>query len=239
MAETVLSVISEVSKRVGLGAQTSAFSSTDDGVQQMVALLNEVGQEVVERVRWQWVVRRVTITTVAAETQGNIETLTGVELDSIANGTFWYDTLRRPMYGPLDDKDYQLVKAFIPAGPEYSYRIQGTQLLINPVPPAGDTISCVIRTKYWLLAVDGATYRKAIGADTDTLLMDPDLAKLGLKARWKAEKGLPYAEDQRAYEMALASRANKTGTKPALNMADGPMDSYLPGIWVPAGTWPL
>lgn len=237
MAETVLQVVREVSKRIGLGDLTTVYSNGDDGVQQLLALFNEVGQEAVERYRWQWTMRRATFNSIAQESQGNLETLLNVSLDMVSSCTIWDDTLRRPVYGPMTDQNYQVEKSFVGTGPFYNYKIMNNQLLINPVMPAGHSMSCIIRTKYWLVDQTQTVYRNTVGADTDILLLDADTAKLGLKAKWKAEKGLPYAEDLRSYETMLASRAAKTGTQRPLQLDGGSESTWQPGIVVPYGNW--
>jgi hypothetical protein len=236
MADTVLKIVQTVAKRAGIPVPSILTSSSDTQVIQLQALLDEVGQDLITRFRWQELTRRAPFTSIAAESQGTISTLLGVEPEALVSMTVWDTTLQQPLYGPLSDSEYQLQKALVPAGPAYQYRIQNNELLILPTIPAGHTLSVIYRVKSWL--INGSTLKQAITADDDVPLLDDVMITQGLMARWKEEKGLPYAENARRFESMAISKAIKSGTKPTLYL-DGPREEVVPGIIVPAGNWPL
>ena len=236
MADTVLKIVQTVARRVGIPVPSILVSSLDKQVIQLQALLDEIGQDLITRFKWQELTRRATFTSVATESQGTLISLLGVEPEAVKSATFWDDTEQRPLFGPLSDVEFQLQKALVPAGPAWQYRIQNNELLILPTMTAGHTISVIYRIKSWL--INGSTYKQEISADDDEPLLDDKMITLGLLARWKEEKGLPYAENARRFESMVISKAIKSGTKPTLYLG-GPAQDAIPGIIIPRGNWSL
>ena len=174
-------------------------------------------QETIKRYRFQVCILNPSWTSVATQNQGTIQSLWGTEPESIVNATMWDFTLRRPIFGPMDDTNFQIIQALIPSGPIFQYRIQDNNLLILPAPPAGNTHSAIIRSKNWLaLNGNSATLGYYIQNDTDTPLIDDTTLIMGLKYRFKKEKGLPYAEDEQSWESMIANIALRDGSKSML-----------------------
>lgn len=205
----------------------------------MKTLLNELMQETVKTYRFQVCISNPTWTSVAANIQGTIESLWGVEPESLVNATVWDFTLRRPIFGPLNDTNYQIIQALVPTGPIFQYRIQDNNFIIYPTPPAGNTHSAILRLKNWL-AVGGNTSTTAyyIQNDTDTPLIDDTTVIMGLKYRYKKEKGLPYAEDFESWNNMISNIALRDGSKSLLYL-DKASQELVPGIFVPSGNWSL
>ena len=237
-ALTVLEIVQQMCVRTGIPVPSLVVSNSEEGVRQYFRLLQEVAAETMRRFHWQFSEIRITWTSVAAESQGTLDSLFGVSMDVIENMTLWNNTQRRPIFGPLTDRDYQLVKDLVGIGPPDEYKIMGNQLLINPVMPGGESCSALIRSKNWLLDADTVTTKRYITADSDVSLLDDELMILGLRAKWKMEKGFAYAEDMRSFEMMAKTLSGRDGTKKSLHLDYGPTD-IRPGIFVPAGSWPL
>ncbi len=236
--QTVLQITQEVCKRTGIPVPSILVSNTDEAIIQLMALFHEVAAETVRRWRWQALTSRVTWTSAATESQGTFSGLFGVDVDLVSFATIWNVTQQRPVFGPLDDPDYQLAKSLSPAGPIGHYKIQGNEFLVNPVMTAGETIAALVRTKNWLLDNDGTSKKRFITEDTDIPLLDDDLMILGLRAKYKQEKGLAYAEDMRSFESMASAITSRDGTKKTLHM-DTSDRQMAPGIFVPNGSWPL
>jgi len=236
---TILQCVQEACKRVNLPVPGVLVSNPDPQVNQLQALTNELMQETIKRYRFQVCILNPSWTSVATQNQGTIQSLWGVEPESIVNATMWDFSLRRPIFGPMDDTNFQIIQALIPSGPIFQYRIQDNNLLILPPPPAGNTHSAIIRSKNWL-ALNGntSTLGYYIQNDTDTPLIDDTTLIMGLKYRFKKEKGLPYAEDEQSWESMIANIALRDGSKSILFL-DKPSQELVPGIFVPSGNWPL
>jgi hypothetical protein len=66
---SLLFIIREACKRLGITVPNAAVSSTDLQVQQLVALCNEEGQELSSRYAWQRLTKTATFTTVVSQSQ--------------------------------------------------------------------------------------------------------------------------------------------------------------------------
>ena len=233
---TCLSIIQSVCKRVGLGSITSAYSSADTKIQQVVELSAEAGQEIGRRYPWQVLTKEGTFTTLATEIQGTMSSIAS-DLDYIINDTIWNRTLRRPVFGPKVAQQWQQSKAFALNGPWSSYRIQGDSLRMYPVPVAGQKCYFDYLSRNWVTTSVGGTASTWTN-DNDVPLLDDQLLTLDTIWRWKAAKGLEYAEDFAKSERRIQDLMTRDAGKDWLTM-EGTKYDINPGIVVPSGSWNL
>ncbi|MBM3346850.1 MAG: hypothetical protein FJY55_10200 [Betaproteobacteria bacterium] len=156
---------------------------------------------------------------------------------SVKNDTIWDRSSILPVLGPMSSKNWQAMKALVTQGPRYRFRIRNGKLLVNPAPAAGLTWAFEYMSKNWILAADGTTYKQYSTLDTDTILLPEELVLMGLRWRWKKEKGQEYAEDFRTYEMQVKDMLGTDGGKPVFYMDEQAWQGPKPGIWVPDGSW--
>lgn len=232
---SLLTVIQYFCRRSNLDVPATAYGSTDDQVRQLVGLLEEEGIDLASRGDWQELTYEATHTSLAAEDQGAIATIASNGFDHFKVDSFWDRTLRLPVF-VLDGQEWQAVKAVSLSGPRYQARIRGGRLIANPTPTAGHTWAFEYISKNWILGADGTTYKQFFTLDTDTLLLPESLLLMGLRWRWKKEKGLEYAEDFATYEGQVRKALGHNGLKKALKM-DGGSRGPSPGIVVPQGDW--
>lgn len=235
---SLLSIIQSVAPRFGIAVPSIAASSTDLNITQMVAFVNEDGQELGARHNWQAMTQEATFTTVATESQGSILTLAGAALSRITNETMWNRTQQRPVFGPKSPAEWQQLKAQLVTGPWQQYRIRGNTLLFTPAPAAGQSVYFEWITKNWASDSTGVTGKQAMTADTDISLLDERLHILGTVWRFKLAKKLSYQEDYDKYEMAVSDAIGRDATKPRLQLG-GSMDNWPVLIVASAGSWPL
>lgn len=231
-----LTLVQSVCLRIGLDAPIQAIGSTDRQVLQIVELTNESGQELARRYPWQSLLAVGSFTTVATETQGDIETI-APGLDYIINDTIWNRTLRRPVYGPKTPQNWEQQKAFAINGPWSGYRLIGGVLAMYPVPTAGQDCYFEYISKNWISTSTSQTSATWTN-DADTPLLDNNLLVLDTIWRWKAAKGLDYAEDFTKAERLYLDLSNRDGGKDWLNLSNTKYDIF-PGVIVPAGSWNL
>ena len=237
MARTLLEHIQRVSMRIGLPIPSAIITSTDAQVKQLRVCLEDAVAEAMARWTWEVLQRRATFTSVAAESQGTLVSLTGTDFVKINNDTIWDLTNRRPIRGPVSQSHWQERTAAGLTGPFYEYQIRGGELLLNPAPSAGDSYS-FFWTSNKCYKDAGGTAKSALSADDDTVVFSDAMVYYGTLYLWKMEKGLPYAEDLRQWELVATSEALASGTKPTLYL-DEPARSARPGIVIPEGSWPL
>lgn len=233
---SMLTLIQRFCRRTNLTVPSTVYGSSDPQIRQVMAILEEEGNDLAGRGDWNELTFQATHTTTAAEDQGDIDSIATNGFRYIKNDTFWDRTLQEPVYGPVGDKDWQAIKATNVTGPKYQFRIRGGHLLANPTPTAGHTWAFEYVSWNWILGADLTTYKQYFTLDTDTLLLPEEILTLGLRWRWKKEKGLEYAEDFRTYEAAVKDALGRDGGKRTLNMG-GENDGPHPQVFIPAGTW--
>lgn len=234
MSLNCLQIIQTASKRLGLTPPAVAVQSSDNAILQLVALLEEEGQEQATRYPWQSLQNEAQFTTVATELQGTMETIAS-GWDYVVNDTMWNRSLRRPVYGPKSQQDWQQVKAMQLNGPFNSFRIKGDSLYFYPAPVAGQTVDFEYQTSNWVNLNAGGT-GSTWASDLDTPALDDQLMTLGLIWRWRQAKGLDFSADYQKYEKRYADMANRDASKPRLYM-DGSTYDIQPVILVPRGSF--
>lgn len=228
---TMLTLIQRFCRRQKIPVPGTVYGSTDVQVLQLMALLEEEGNELVTRGRWESLTREATHTTLAQEDQGAIATIASNGFLHLIPQRAWDRTQRLPL-GIHDGEEWQAAKAITSTGPKYSIRVRGGRLLANPAPSAGDTWAFEYASYNWILDNDGSTYKQFFTKDTDTMMFPEELLTRGLRWRWKREKGFDYAEDFRAYEAMVRQALASSGVRKPLNMSDGGLGP-APGVVVP------
>ncbi len=233
---TVLELVQQFCLRSGIPKPVTVVGSTDPQVLQIQALLEEEGNDLAARGGWEALTYEAVHTTIAVESQGNIEDIASNGYRHIKNNTIWDRTERLPVIGPLNGRIWQGEKAVVLTGPRYQYRIRNRKLISNPVPPAGHVWAFEYESKNWIISADGMAYRNLFSFDTDEFLIPDTILTLGLRWRWMAEKGLDYSELFNTYEKQVKDAIGRDGGKPTLHM-DGEHRHATPGTYVPSGSW--
>lgn len=236
---TLLQLVTVFCQRTGVSVPTLVAGNTDAQIIQLMALLNEVIEDLVAKPEqtWQALNKEAVFTTIAAESQGPLTTLAPAGYISILNGTIFSRTQQLPSYGPLSAIEWQQLKAMPVSGPYYKYRIWQQQLWLYPAPPAGHTYAFEYSSTYAILAADLVTYKPYFTADDDTCLLPDTLLLRGLRWKWKKEKGLEYDEEFVEYEALVAKALAGDKTAPVLYGNDPINAGVKPGIWVSPGSW--
>lgn len=133
--------------------------------------------------------------------------------------TEWNRTLRWPLLGIKSSQEWQTYKGgIVSAGPRQRFRIWKDKLVLNPSPPNGQTIAFEYIAKGWVLGTDGI-YKEKITADTDTFVFSNSLMTTGLKAQWKAAKGLDASWDLGEFKWLLENEVSTDKSAPVLSLA--------------------
>lgn len=237
----LLQLVQSACRRIGILAPNAVMSSTDPQIIQLLELSNEEGRELAFRYPWQALQREATFTTVATQVQTTLYAVTTL-FSYIVNDTIWNRDLRRPVYGPNSQQDWQQAKAMQINGPFNRFRIIQNAINFYPIPTAGQHCYFEYLTSGWVMSLPNNAIPINDGLsdvwtnDEDLSLLDDDLLILGMVWRWKAAKGLAYAEDFNKYEARLLDLQNRDAGKQQLNMAGAKYD-IVPAVLVPAGSW--
>lgn len=247
-SESILQIVREVAGRVGVNKPNTATGSTDPQVVQLVALASEETQELSGRFDWQSLIVEQSFVTVNAESQGYVSGFippaavvvipATKPMRKIVNETMFNRTTHFPITGPLTPTGWQGLKAVTTVAGFYSrYRIRSGQLLFYPAPAAAQSVFFEYIAENAISNLDGSLFKLTYTQDDDFPLVDSRLIKLGLRWRWRAAKGLDYAEDFNTYERAVLDSMTSDGTKQPARLDGKASVGVHPGIWVPRSNW--
>ena len=233
----LLTLIQRFCKRTNIEVPDVILGSDNPQVRQILGLLEEEGNELAGRGDWQELTNEAVLTSVATESQGAIKTIASNGFRYIKDNTLWNRTANLVLY-VVDNKYWQQIKGTNSTSPNYVVRIRGGNLLANPVPAAGESWAFEYISYNWITDLAGANDAQYFTVDTDLTLLPENILMMGLRWRWKKEKGLEYSEDFIAYERLVKDALTRDGMNRTLNMG---YRGYTPGprIIVNDGNWPL
>ena len=240
---SLLTIVQQAAPRFGIATPNAAASSSDQNIQQLVAFANEEGQELAARHPWQAMRYEASFTTLAAEDQGNIETIClaanpQAPFQSIVNETIWNRTQRRPVFGPKSPAEWQQLKAQFVQGPWYQYVIRNKTIKFTPTGTAGQSCYFEYITTAWATNAAATLGKSLMTADDDVSVLEERLITLGCIWRMQQAKGLDYTTTYEKYDNAVLDAMAKDGGKPRLNLR-GYDTTVYPGVLVPSGNWGL
>jgi len=193
---TILSVMQEACKVIGLDVPTAVLASTDREHIELVGTANDMAERIMQSYDWQ------TLKTLATFTgDGTTEDFafpTGYNR-MLKKAQVWSSSLETPL-SPISDTDHWLgldVQSF-----DFvvnAWTIYGDQFHIKPA------LASAVTAKFYyisnlIVAPAAGDNKTSFTADTDTFRLDETLLRHGIIWQWRANKGLPYQEDMESYE---------------------------------------
>lgn len=231
---SLLSVVQSVCRRLTIRVPAAVVSSSDVNVQLMFELANEDGRELQKRLNWQILTKEQTFTATEAAVQANA---LPPDFDRFVGNSGYDRTTRRQLLGPITPQVWQAIQAQPQLNRVFlAFRERGGQVLITPTPGNPDTIAYEYVSSNWVQS-QGGTGQTAYVADTDTSLIDENLITLGVRWRFKKEKGFDYGEDFASYERMVGISMSNDGGKGALDFT-GASTWPIPLANLPEGNFP-
>lgn len=152
--------------------------------------------------------------------------------------TEWDRTNRWPLLGPQSPQAWQSFKSgIVYAGPRQRFRIQENQILINPPPPNGLLFSLEYISNGWVINSVNQRLPRFTN-DTDTAIFPDSLLITGLKAQWKAAKGLDGTFDLAEFRVMLDTIKAQDKSAPKLSLSPQPGEVLLSVANIQDGNWP-
>jgi hypothetical protein len=220
---SLLTVVQSVSRRLTLPVPTAVATSSDVNVQLMFELANEDGQELQKRCQWQILMKEDVFPAVTEAVQPGF---LPADFDRFIGNSQYDRSTRRQMLGPITPQVWQSIQAQPQLNRVFlAFRQRGGEVLITPNPAQNDQIAYEYISINWVQSQNGQG-QAAYAADTDVSLLDENLIKLGVRWRFKKEKGFDYAEDFTSYERMVQISMGNDGGKGALDFTGG-------------STWPI
>lgn len=246
---TLLALVTEFCKRNGLPIPVTVAGAQDDTTLQIWGAANEGIMDIADRYNLQQLQTLLTFQHANGDNYLAYDFGTNTpDWKFLIPQTFWCATQRIRVAGPLTLVEFQTLTNMLIATSLYNYIIFGNAIHIFgvPTPPSGTTFSVFYQSKYGVIDSTAVNSTNPSGF-TDQYLTDQSIPRLpsymllaDLNWRWKAKKGLPYAEDQRVFEQMLAEAVNRSDEGTLILDAPEWIGSQIgPGLLIPAGNWPL
>lgn len=212
---TLLTIVRNATDRLGLTRPSSVIASTDQNTLTLLGLAQEEGKDLASRHSWQSLQAEYTFPTVASTASYALPT----DFDRIITETVFNRTRRRRMVGDLSPQQWQETQASLVTMVNPAFRIRGSLFYISPTPSAAETVAYEYVSKNWCQS-NVSVGQAAWTADTDTGILDEELMTLGLVWRFRAKKGLDYAEDMNNYEIKVARAILSDGARMKIQTAN-------------------
>ena len=200
----ILPVLQSAILRVTGTKPPVVFSSTDQVCIEIADLCNEVAEDIAQSADWRNLTKVATISIASTEAHplpiGYDRMVLASEVDDPATW-FWgyepFETVNEWMR--YKSGGYNLIS---PGG----WIIIGGEFNFYPAPSGQATFPYI--SKLWATSAAGVA-KDAFTDDDDEFALDPALLRLGLIWRYRAQKGLDYAEVMKKYEIALAQQQSR------------------------------
>lgn len=238
----ILKLIQQSMIEMGLSKPPEAVTSQDTTVQQMVALLNRAGSDMVIGYPWEQLTKEFIFNTVTGQTVYDLPSDWSYFLDQ----TQWDRTNHWPLLGPKTAQEWQWLKGgLLSSGPRIRYRVVGGKFEIFPKDangaqgmPQTSQLAMEYVADTWLQSyeVENTFYTQA-NQDTDLVLFDPWVLSAYLKLKYWEAKGLNTAAYSKDFLNVWEARIGKNKGAPVLTLAPRAR-SILIGINnIPDGSW--
>lgn len=246
--DTVLWVIQQASLEMGLPKPLEAVSATDTTTQQLVALLNAAGNEMVNGYPWEQLTKEFLITTVDGQSEYTMPSDWSYFLDQ----TQWDRTNHWPLLGPKTAQEWQWLKGgLLSSGPRLRYRVLGGKFQLFPTPNAQNTptngsdgafVPWTLAMEYvsdtWLAsATEANTFYNFAQDDTNLLLVDPWIMVKFIKMKYWEAKGLDTTAYSKDFIGMWESRIGKNKGAPMLTLAPRARTMLIGINNIPDGSW--
>lgn len=215
MAQTLLQMCQHVANASGIAKPNSIIGNSAETARQMLAAAQDQGESMARASPTGWVdlIRENTFTTVASQAGYTLPS----DYKYLIDDTLWDRNNYWEMRGPLNPRQWQIYKSSVlgdTATTRRRWRIanldgNGKKFYIDPTPPdSGETLVYEYMSTGWCQKSDGTPQSEWL-QDTDTIVLDEFIYRLGLKWRILNRLGLDYLEEKLEYEDELANEIGR------------------------------
>jgi len=247
--QTALWVVQQTMIEMGLPKPLQVVTSADTTVQQMLALLNRAGSDMVIGYPWEQLTKEYLFNT------GNcavVTTLSGppimtqplpADWSYFLDQTQWDRTNHWPLLGPKTAQEWQWLKGgLLSSGPRIRYRVVGGNLELFPgaFPPAqpySDIAMEYVADTWVQSATQQNTYYNSIQSDEDLILFDQWVISAYLKLKYWEAKGLDTSAYSKDFLNTWEARIGKNKGAPVLTLAPRARSLLISINNIPDGSW--
>lgn len=203
---TVLSACQSAMVRLVGRKPSTIFSSSQPMEMEIADLATDVAVDIMGSHDWRALTKFETLTGDGVQTAfdlpGDYDRIVLAQGVTDAGNWLWG-------YTPAESLEQWMVitsSGFTAITPGWWIILDG-QMQFSPAPSSGSPAKFSYISRNIGRAANGATPISAFSNDGDAFVLDERLLTLGLIWRWKAQKGLEYAEDMATYEKAFSENA--------------------------------
>jgi hypothetical protein len=238
---TVLQIAQEFCRRQALPNPSSVVAAQDDTTRQVHGLLNEGIMDLSTRYNWQEQTNDYTFSHANGAGYLALSLSTLPDFHALISHTLFDTVNGLEVTGPLNEQEWASLMNTGVASANYQYRLKHGGLYIYGVPavPLANPFTFSYLSQYAVYNPDTAQAEEYYTSDSSYPKLPARIILADIKWRWKANKGLPYAEDMRISEMMILDHIGREPNADLVldgdefNMAGGP------NLLVAAGSWPL
>ena len=246
--QSVLWVVQQAMVEMGLPKPAQVVTSADGTVQQMLALLNRAGSDMVIGYPWEQLTKEYLFNTgnCAVVTQGSVSIMVQPlpsDWSYFLDQTQWDRTNHWPLLGPKTAQEWQWLKGgLLSSGPRIRYRVVGGNLELFPgaFPPAQpySDIAMEYVANTWLESATVAnTFYDTVQSDTDLVLFDQWVITAYLKLKYWEAKGLDTSAYSKDFLQTWEARIGKNKGAPVLTLAPRARSMLIGINNIPDGSW--
>lgn len=184
---TAIQVIGQAAAELGLPVPTSAVTSRNATVVQLLALLNAAGYELMHAFEWGVLNRKAIITTNSTDSEYDLPS----DFGKMINQTIWSSNSLQQVHGPMSPQKWEMYNEGIGGtDPFIGFRISNNKISFYPQPSAGEVTFEYISNGWVRQYLNPTVYSTSITNDLDTPLFDYMLLVKFLKLKMWSAKGL-------------------------------------------------
>lgn len=195
---TVLTAIQNVSASIALDRPEGVFSSTEREHFELRVLANTAALYIAKDYEWQALKVVGTLTGDGTATAFDLPADFDRMLKEAALRSSRYSTALTHITASDQWLEKEIRQFNQVAG---MWTLYGGRIHIRPAPAAGEEVKFFYMSKLWA-EDDQGTLTDGFTKDSDTFRLSEKLLELCMIWKWRAQKGLPYAQDQDNYEDA-------------------------------------
>lgn len=240
-AGTVLGAVQQAMVEMGLVKPVEVVASQDITVQQMNALLNRAGNEMVLGYPWEQLTKEYVVDTATATVAPDGKTLI-VPLPAdwayFLDQTQWDRSNHWPLMGPKTAQEWQWLKSgTLSSGPRIRYRVVGGNLELFPSGEDSTIAMEYISTNWVIDASTANTFYDFPHADNDKINFDFWVITAYLKLKYWEAKGLDTTAYAKDFVNVWEARIGKGKGAPILSLAPRYGTQLIGVNNVPDGNW--
>lgn len=224
---SMLSIVQAIAEEVGFAAPTYVAGNPDRTAKQLLRLVNRSGYTLASRHDWHILQLVHTFTTQADVYQYPVPT----DLSRFVSDTAWNRTEHNRLRGGMTAQEWQAQKSSLATPASLmGFRIRNAAAATSPissagrvfeldrVPPAGLDLVIEYISLNWARNSAGTEFKPAFTSDDDEPLLPPALMELDGIWRFRAAKGMDYAEAKRDFDLQLDTRFGSDSVAPTISL---------------------